>query len=100
MLVLVSASLTCISSALTLNIAMTSDLVWNPNMVGTAMGLLILGGNLFGIVAPIVTGLIVKWTGSFGNAFYVAGALLACGILTSLTMTRRPLSFDVDAATN
>jgi MFS family permease len=97
MLVLVCASLTCISSALTLNITMTSDLVWDPSMVGTALGISILGGIVFGIAAPIVTGLIVKWTGSFSNAFYVAGALLVCGVFTSLTMTGQPLSFDEDA---
>jgi len=94
MLVLVCASLTCISSALTLNIAMTSDLVWNSSMVGTALGISILGGIVFGIAAPIVTGFIVKSTGSFGYAFYVAGALLLCGVLSLLTMTRQPLSFD------
>ena len=94
MLVLVCASLTCISSALTLNIAMTSDLVWNSSMVGTAIGISILGGIVFGIAAPIVTGFIVKSTGSFGYAFYVAGALLLCGVLSLLTMTRQPLSFD------
>ena len=100
MLILVCGTLTCISSALTLNIAMTSDLVWNPNRVGTALGISMLGGNIFGIAAPILTGLIVKWTGSFSNAFYVAGALLLCGVVTLLTMTRRPLSFDEDAVTN
>jgi ACS family glucarate transporter-like MFS transporter len=98
MLILVCASLTCISSALTLNIAMTSDLVWNPNMVGTALGISILGGIIFGIAAPIVTGFIVKSTGSFGNAFYVAGALLLCGVVTLLTMTKRPLSFEENDA--
>jgi ACS family glucarate transporter-like MFS transporter len=97
MLVLVCTSLTCISSALTLNIAMTSDLVWNPNIVGTALGISILGGIVFGITAPIVTGFIVKWTGSFSNAFYVAGALLLVAALTALTLTRKPLSFE-DAA--
>lgn len=100
MLVLVSASLTFISSALTLNIAMTSDLVWDPSMVGTAFGISIAGGIIFGIAAPIVTGFIVKWTGSFGNAFYVAGVLLVCAVITSLTMTRRPLNFNNEAATN
>ena len=98
MLVLVCASLTCISSALTLNIAMTSDLVWDANMVGTAFGISIVGGILFGIAAPIMTGLIVKWTSSFSNAFYVAGALLVCAAVASFTMTKKPLRFDQEAA--
>jgi ACS family glucarate transporter-like MFS transporter len=97
-LVLISISLTCISSALSLNIAMTSDLVWNPNMVGTALGLSFVSGNIFGSLVPIVTGYIVKWTGSFDLAFYVAGGLLFVAALVCYTMTGKPLSFDEDVA--
>lgn len=93
-LVLIAISLVCISSALTLNIAMTSDLVWQHNLVGTALGILITGGITFGMLAPMVTGYIVKETGSFDNAFYVAGGLLVLGAVISFTMTRRPISFD------
>jgi ACS family glucarate transporter-like MFS transporter len=60
---LISLSLTFISSALTLNIAMCNDLVWDPEMAGTALGIQILGGNSFGLLAPILTGYIVKTTG-------------------------------------
>ena len=94
-LVLIAISLVCISSALTLNIAMTNDLVWQPNMVGTALGILITGGITFGMLAPMVTGFIVKTTGRFDNAFYVAGGLLVLGAAISLTMTRHPINFDV-----
>lgn len=91
-LVLIAMSLVCVSSALTLNIAMTNDLVWQPNVVGTALGILITGGITFGMVAPIVTGYIVKGTGSFDYAFYLAGVLLLVGAIISFTMTRRPIS--------
>jgi len=94
LLLLTSMSLTCISSALSLNIAMTSDLLWNANMVGTAISFLILGGNIFGSIVPIVTGYIVKWTGSFDNAFYLAGFLLFTAALICFTMTRKPMSFE------
>jgi sugar phosphate permease len=97
-LLLVSLSLTCISSALSLNIAMTSDLMWNPNMVGTALGLSFVSGNIFGSLVPIVTGYIVKWTGSFDLAFYVAGGLLFVAALVCFTMTREPISFGEDVA--
>jgi MFS family permease len=98
-LLLVSMSLTCISSALTLNIAMTNDLVWDQGMAGTALGILIMGGISFSLLAPIVTGYIVEKTGNFDKAFYVAGGLLFFGALASVTMTRRPLSFsDAEAA--
>ncbi len=96
-LLLISLSLSFIGTAVTLNIALSSDLVWNPNMVGTAMGISILGGISFGMVAPIVTGYIVKWTGSFDGAFYVAGGLLFVGALISFTMTRKPIHFDEES---
>jgi ACS family glucarate transporter-like MFS transporter len=93
---LISLALTSISSALTLNIAMCNDLVWDPTMAATALGFQILGGNTFGIFAPILTGYIVKTTGSFTSAFFLAGGLLFLGAATSLTMTRRPLAFGED----
>src|SRR5579872_6496177 len=93
LLLLISISLACISSALSLNIALTNDLVWNPEMVGTATGFLILGGNIFGSLVPIITGYIVKWTGSFDLAFYLAGLLLFLAAGACFTMTRKPLSF-------
>jgi MFS family permease len=93
LLLLISISLACISSALSLNIALTNDLVWNPEMVGTATGFLILGGNIFGSLVPIITGYIVKWTGSFDLAFDLAGLLLFLAAGACFTMTRKPLSF-------
>jgi sugar phosphate permease len=94
LLFLVSISLACISSALSLNIALTNDLVWNPKIVGSAIGFLILGGNIFGSFVPIATGYIVKWTGSFDKAFYLAAFLLFVAALVCFTMTRKPVSFD------
>lgn len=96
LLLLISISLACISSALALNIALTNDLVWNPQMLGVAIGFLILGGNLFGSLVPIITGYIVKWTGSFDLAFYLAGFLLFVAALVCFTMTRAPLNFAQD----
>jgi cyanate permease len=94
LLILVSISLSCISSALSLNIALTNDLTWNPKMLGVAVGFLILGGNIFGSVVPVITGYIVKWTGSFDYAFYLAGLLLLVAAVTCFTMTRAPLNFE------
>jgi ACS family glucarate transporter-like MFS transporter len=95
--VLIAVALTSISSALTLNIAMCNDLVWDPSMAATALGFQILGGNSLGFLAPILTGYIVKTTGSFNSAFILAGCLLFLGAITSLTMTRKPLAFGEDA---
>ena len=63
-------------------------------MVGTTIGFLMLGGNIFGSLVPIATGYIVKWTGSFDLAFYLAGFLLFAAALISFSMTRKPLSFE------
>jgi len=98
LLLLISISLACISGALSLNIALTNDLVWNPEIVGLAISFLMLGGNIFGSLVPIATGYIVKWTGSFDLAFYLAGFLLFVAALVCFTMTRKPMSFDETAA--
>src|ERR1700724_1395415 len=94
LLILVSISLACICGALSLNIALTNDLVWNPEMVGTTIGFLMLGGNIFGSLVPIPTGYIVKWTGSFDLTFYLAALLLFGAALICFTMTRKPLSLE------
>jgi ACS family glucarate transporter-like MFS transporter len=94
LLSLISISLACISGALSLNIALTNDLVWNPEIVGIAISFLMLGGNIFGSLVPVVTGYIVKWTGSFDIAFHLAGFLLFVAAFICFTMTRRPLNFD------
>ncbi len=100
LLALISVSLACISGALSLNIALTSDLVWNVEMVGTATGFLILGGNIFGVLVPIATGNIVKRTGSYDMAFYLAGFLLFVAAVITFTMTRSPLSFEMRTTDN
>jgi ACS family glucarate transporter-like MFS transporter len=51
-----------------------------PNLVASASGIQNLGGNLGGVLAPALTGYIVKATGSFTPAFLFAGALLLAGI--------------------
>jgi ACS family glucarate transporter-like MFS transporter len=90
-LLLISLSLSAIASALSLNVALTNDLVKDPAVAGSAFGILILGGNSFGLIAPIVTGYIVKFTGSFDSAFFLAGAILIFGALISFSLARKPL---------
>jgi sugar phosphate permease len=80
-----------LSSTIGLNMTLTSDLVANPAYVGTAFGLLLLGGNFFGACAPVITGYIIKTTGSFDSAFLLAGSLVILGALISFTMTRKPI---------
>lgn len=90
-LVLITIALGSVASAAALNIAMIGDLLRTPADSGRATGLLILGGNIFGILAPIVTGYVVQATGSFNTAFVAAGTLLVVGALTVFTFARKPI---------
>ena len=55
------------------------------------MAIQITGGNAFGLMAPIVTGYIIKFTGSYNAAFVVAGALLLVGAVITMALTRKPI---------
>ena len=97
-LLLIPTSLTFTCAVTGLNTALVSDLVRDPRMVGSATGVLILGGNTFGLAASIVTGIIVKASGNFDSAYFLAGGLLLVGVLICMTMTRKPLTFKVGMA--
>jgi MFS family permease len=50
-------------------------------LVGTVSGIQNFGGNIAGIIAPWLTGVIVDRTGSFAPAFVLCGFILAGGVL-------------------
>jgi MFS family permease len=74
-----------------LNFALVTDLVHSRADIGKVTSIIVLGGNSFGLMAPIVTGYIVEITGGFDRAFMVAGILPLIGALATFTMTRRPI---------
>jgi len=90
-LALISISMTGAAVANALNASLLLDLLDSSKDAGKATGLLVTGGNVFGLLAPIVTGYVIAGTGSYGGAFAVAGGLLISGALVVLTMTRRPI---------
>ncbi len=90
-LALISVSLTGIATTTSLNFALLNDLLPNPKDIGVAMAFLIVGGNVFGLLAPIVTGYVIQATGSYDGAFVIAGALLVLGAGSILSLTRRPI---------
>lgn len=85
---LTTLSLTGISSAISLNFALAGDLLRSSADSGKVAGLLVFGGNIFGLLAPIVTGYVIAGTGSYNGAFVIAGVLLILGAAAALTMTR------------
>jgi len=90
-LVLFTVSLTGISTAISLNLALTNDLLRSAADAGTATSVTVMGGNLFGVLAPIVTGYVIAASGSYAWSFIIAGLLLLCGAVVSFTLTRRPI---------
>ena len=96
-LALIALSLTGISATTSLNFALVNDLLPNPRDVGVAMAFNVVGGNVFGLMAPIVTGYVIEATGSYDNAFVIAGVLLLVGAASTLTLTRRPIGAAVQA---
>jgi ACS family glucarate transporter-like MFS transporter len=73
------------------NGALVGDLLRSPGDAGRAFAFLVLGGNTFGLLAPIVTGYVVAATGGFNAAFVVAGALALVGAVASLALARGTL---------
>jgi MFS family permease len=73
------------------NAALANDLLRSQADSGRAFAFMVLGGNVFGLLAPIVTGYIVQITGSFSSAFVLAGALALIGAAVSFTLTRHTL---------
>jgi dipeptide/tripeptide permease len=73
------------------NGALVGDLLRSPADAGRAFAFLVLGGNSFGLLAPIVTGYLVEATGSFNSAFVLAGALALVGASVTLVLARTPI---------
>ena len=73
------------------NGALVGDLLRSSADAGRAFAFLVLGGNTFGLLAPIVTGYLVEATGSFNSAFILAGALALIGAVVTLALARTPI---------
>jgi MFS transporter, ACS family, D-galactonate transporter len=64
--------------------------VCSKNIVGTVSGIQNFGGNVGGILAPIITGHIAQMTGSYAMAFVLTGAILIFGVFSYwLLISRR-----------
>ncbi|MCZ8516614.1 MFS transporter [Paenibacillus filicis] len=90
-LALITVSLASISTALSMNTALTSDLLHDAKLTGVTISILFLGGNIFGALAPIITGYVVAGSSGFTGAFIIAGVLLLIGATVCMTLTRKSI---------
>ena len=89
--VLITIALAGSATCSAMNVALTNDLLRNSADIGRATGLLFTGGNAIALTAPIATGYIVAFTGSYNLSFDIAGVLLVAGTIIVLTMTKKPI---------
>jgi ACS family glucarate transporter-like MFS transporter len=97
LLLVFSVTLTGIASTTSLNFALLNDLLPSSRDVAKAMAFVVVGGQIFGMIAPIATGYVIDATGSYDWAFGIAGLLLLVGATVVLTMTRAPMLRNNDA---
>jgi MFS family permease len=90
-LALISVALSFNTTTVTFVYSLTNDLVEDPQIAGAAFGVLLVGGNLFGMAAPVVTGYLVKATGSFTSAFELSGLVALAGAAMAYWWTRVPI---------
>jgi MFS family permease len=86
-----TVALTAGSAATGLNSALLTDLLVSPSDAGKAHAVLIIGGNTFGTMAPIVTGYVIANTGNFDATWYFCSALLIAGAIIVMSFTRGPI---------
>jgi len=65
------------------------QILGGPHAAGKWMGVQNCLANTAGILAPIVTGYVVDWTGAFGAAFAIAGGISLTGIVGWVLFVKR-----------
>ncbi len=90
-LALISIALSFNTSTVTFVYSLTNDLVEDPQIAGAAFGVVLIGGNLFGLAAPVVTGYLVRATGNFNSAFGLSGLVALAGAASAFWLTRTPI---------
>ena len=91
LIIVLTAVITGMQGANTNVFSLASDLLVAGGGMGKAIAFLQVGGNIFGISAPIVTGYLLQITGSFTTAFVVAGLLILIGAVACLVTARHPV---------
>jgi len=90
LIVVIGVILMMVTAAITLTWALVSDLIVDESSAGRSFALLSFGGQIMGLMAPIVTGWIVGKAG-FTPVFFVTAGLVLCGTVAALTLPKRQL---------
>jgi ACS family glucarate transporter-like MFS transporter len=93
-LALISLALGAVATSTSLNLTLTIDMTGDPAIGASLFSIIVLGGNVFALTAPVVTGYIVKATGKFEGAFFLAGALLIIGSISCYSLSHKPITLD------
>ena len=64
-----------------LNMYGIAQMFAGPRASGTWVGVQNGVGNISGIIGPVVTGLMIDWTGDYAAAFWLAAAVTLAGAL-------------------
>ncbi|WP_323993508.1 MFS transporter [Nguyenibacter sp. L1] len=91
-LLVLSVSLCGLIAANGANTALLTDLVDDGRKIGAVTGVTLTFSNSLGLLAPIVTGYIVSYTGRFDIAWYMCAAALVMAGLASILMVDRPIA--------
>lgn len=89
---LLTVALTGCTAAVAANISLVNDLLPSRQDSATAIAIISTGGNLFGLMAPIVTGYVVALTHSYHAGFVITGILVLAAAFSTMTLTRRPIA--------
>ena len=86
----IALTLVVLTTSITLTFALTNDLIADETSAGRTFGLVSFGGQIIGLLAPIVTGWIVGLSG-FVLVFLVTAALVLVGALAAWVLPTRRL---------
>jgi Nitrate/nitrite transporter len=91
-MLLPTLSLTGCTAAVASNLSLVNDLLPSKKDSGIAIAMISVGGNGFGLIAPIVTGYVVSMTHSYKAGFVITGILVLTAAAVTVLLTRRPVT--------
>jgi ACS family glucarate transporter-like MFS transporter len=91
-ILLLTLSLTGCTAAVASNLSLINDMLPSKKDSGTAIAMISVGGNGFGLMAPIATGYVVSMTHSYQAGFVITGILALTAVAGTLLLTRRPIT--------